>query len=82
LEAPAAVGTVVAASAPRVTMVMEKDAASFARYVVEPAGGSFVQVVSDFDLMNALAATGNAYGLVRVGGRVDVECYSCEEDPF
>jgi hypothetical protein len=49
-----------------------------ARYVAPETGKVSARVITDAELMSALAQTGNEYGLVRVGDRVEVECYSCE----
>ncbi len=54
-------------------------AARMAKYVAAGTKVLSVEVVSDGDLMMALAATGNNYGLIRIGDRMDVKCYSCDE---
>ncbi len=70
---------VVSEGTPASATVMGTDAARMERYVAGPSEKSSVQVVSDGQLMRALALTGNEYGLVRVGERVEVECYSCDD---
>jgi hypothetical protein len=71
---------VVSGAAPASATVTGTDAARMAKYVATASKKSWVEMESDGQLMSELAQTGNDYGMVRVGGRVEVECYSCEGD--
>lgn len=64
----------------RDVVVRGTDAARVAKYVAPETAAGSVEVLSDAELMRALAQTGNEYGLVRVGDRVEVECYSCDPE--
>lgn len=61
-----------------VALVRSTDPASVAKYVAPSTSRVNVEVVSDDGLMQALARTGDDYGLMRVGDAVRIKCNSCE----
>lgn len=59
-------------------VVVERGEGDIGRFVVEHTPSLAVKEMTDDELMAALATTGNEYGLMRVGRKVRVECYSCD----
>jgi hypothetical protein len=57
--------------------VVSTDAAQVEKYVARPAVASSVVELSDEELVEQLRRTGDTFGIVRAGDRMNVECYTC-----
>jgi hypothetical protein len=61
------------------SVVVSTDESKIERYVVSGPARMRVHMLNDEQLLQALAETGNVYGLVRAGDHVSVTCYTCPQ---